>query len=197
MNQKTLNLMEEAISTAGKLTWLEIAETSIQFEFEDVQLYKPTLNDKDIHSTQIAIRLGDNAFFSIFSNDNFDNNDIWHILSKNFPYKINKNEFRFQDFGFLEKIANDYKYEKNLLGNSVNDINNAKIDFVICFVIEKMAITAGANQLHFFDEFEVLNQESIKKLSNQWWIYWMDYWKKKGTSHEYNHDPACEAIRFK
>ncbi|MDR0900727.1 MAG: hypothetical protein LBM26_03615 [Methanobrevibacter sp.] len=246
MNQKTLNLMEEAISTAGKWTELEIGNDSIQLEFDNVQLYKPTLDSREIHSSQIAIRLADNVSFSIFynnitnnstnnttntninnngnneSNNAINDNDNCNINANNsnninknenilseilsnseFSYKLNKNEFKFQDFDFLKEIANYYSYEESLIGKSIFDVVEGESDFIFCFTIdegfensEKIAIVGIANQLHFFNEFESLNQDLIKKLSNDWWIYWIEYWKLKGTKNEYYCDPACEAIPF-
>ncbi|WP_225369883.1 hypothetical protein [Methanobrevibacter arboriphilus] len=49
-------------------------------------------------------------------------------------------------------------------------------------------------RLIFFNDFESLNDHDIKKLSNQWWVYWVDYWKSKKTDHEYEYDPACEVF---
>ncbi|MDR2966728.1 MAG: hypothetical protein LBU74_02125 [Methanobacteriaceae archaeon] len=191
MNQKTLNLMKKAISTAGKWIWMEIAHDSIQLEFDNVQIYNPRLNESKSHSSMITIRLANNAFFKLFYNDNnekFEKNFLNPIYD--FSYNLNNKSFKFQDFKLLEAIKNNFKYQKVLLGNSKNNIKNGDIDFLLCFIAEKIAIATGGNQIQFFNEFNLLNDDEIKRLSNKWWVYWVDYWKKENTLYEY--DSACE-----
>ena len=108
MKQKTLKLMEKAISSAGRWTYLELANDSFQIEFEDVQLYKP--NSKySKHSSEIAIRLADNAFFNLFYNDIEDIKDIVFICTgdfsyDDFSYNILSGGLKFQNFEFSKKL---------------------------------------------------------------------------------------------
>ncbi|BBL61473.1 MAG: hypothetical protein ISP01_04980 [Methanobrevibacter arboriphilus] len=221
MKQKTLRLMEDAISSAGRWTWLETSENSIQLDFEDVQLYKPSLEKYTKHSSEITIRLADDPFFTIYYNDyqdinflNIKNNlNIKNSKKKNyflkeedlqikddFSYKIIENGLKFQDFNLFEKINKDYKFKKTFLGNIDhfsninNDFFNIDVDFLLVVIFDDIAIVCGANQINFFNDFESLNDHDIKKLSNQWWVYWVDYWKSKKTDHEYEYDPACEVF---
>ncbi len=227
--------MEEAISTAGKWTWIEIANDSIQLEFDDVQLYNPKLNKFESHSSQIAIRFAQNIFFTIyynriddvfnsFTNDllvndniksldkpdvykndiniNYNDNedyieDIFNNLNDDFFLSLEKNNFKFQSFDFFKKIDENYKFKKEIKKNITEDIFDGDIDFLLCFSTDKIAIAIGGNQIQFFNEFKSLNNQDIEKLSNKWWIYWLDYWKVKETSNSYEYDPACEAIPFK
>jgi hypothetical protein len=237
MKQKILNLLEEAISSAGKFTWLELGADSLQLEFIDVQLYKPTLtmdNRLKKHSSELTISLADNTFFTIFYNDIKDINFI--ESREDFSYKISYEGLKFQDFEFVKKIVEDFKfykriiktpdsninvnnisninnnYNKNLnkISNKVNnniDLNNInnkinnnnivineEVDFLLAVSFEKFALVAGANHLYFFNEFESLNATDIKELSNQWWVYWVNYWKAKKTDIGYEYDPACEVF---
>jgi len=192
MKQKTLRLMEEAISSAGRWTWLELATDSIQLEFEDVQLYKPSLEKYDKHSSEIAIRLADNVFFTLFYNNDNDINFLESL--DDFSYKISNEGLKFQDFDFFKKIANYYNHRKTLVGKSFEDDYEMEVDFLVVITFEDIAIICAANQLNFFNDFETLNDEDIKRLSNQWWVYWMDYWKSKGTGTEYEYDSACEVF---
>ncbi|WP_297899398.1 hypothetical protein [Methanobrevibacter sp.] len=219
MKQKTLKLMEDAISSAGSWTWIETSHDSIQLDFEDVQLYKSTLEKHSKHSSEITIRLADNPFFTIFYNDSKDLDflnikDIKDsvLFANDFSYKIAENGLKFQNFIILKEAFNDYKHHYNLLddigdyntniSNNDNDINtnninnNIDVDFLLVFILEDIAIACGANQINFFNDFESLNDLDIKKLSNQWWIYWVDYWKSKKTKHEYEYDPACEIFSW-
>lgn len=187
--------MEEAISSAGRWTWIELANDSVHLNFEDVQLYNHTIEKYTKYSSEIAIRLADNVFFTIFYNIN--NNDVEAIESQNdFSYKISENGLRFQDFDLFKRVTNEYKYKKTLLGKSSAFLKIDEFDFLLIVIFENIAIVCGANQLNFFNDFESLNDEDIKRLSNQWWIYWLDYWKSKKTENKYEYDPACESILF-
>jgi len=194
MKQKTLRLMEEAISSAGRWTWLELANDSIQLEFEDVQLYKPSLKKYDKHSSEIAIRLAGNVFFTLFYNEN---NDISFLEAlDDFSHKVSNDSLRFQDFDFFKKIANSYDHRKTLVEKSFKDNYGGEVDFLLVIAFEDIGIACGANQLNFFNDFEALNDEDIKRLSNRWWVYWVDYWKAKKTDNKYEYDLACEAIHL-
>ena len=242
--------MEEAISSAGSWTWIELANDSIQLEFEDVQLYKHTLEKYSKHSSEIAIRLAGNVFFTIFYNDEKD--IIFLEKFDDFSHKVSNDGLKFQNFDFFKKKADSYDFRKTLIGKSFNynhnsnpnnNLNNSpnnnlnknnsnknnlnknnsnknnlnknnsnknnsnknnsnennydyemEVDFLLVVVFEDMAIVCGGNQLNFFNDFESLNDEDIKKISNQWWVYWVDYWKTKGTDNEYEYDSACELV---
>jgi len=175
MKLKTLNLMEDAISSEGKLIWMEIANDSIQFEFDNVQLYSPKANEFDSHSSMIALRLANNAFLKLFFNnpeDELFEKDILNPANE-FSYDLRNKNFKFQNFKLLEKIKNNYKYQKDLLGNSENSLKNGDVDFLLCFVLDNVAIATGGNQIQFFNEFNILNEDEIKKLSNKWCLHWL------------------------
>jgi hypothetical protein len=149
------------------------------------------LNELESHSSIIAIRLANNVFFNLFYNDNDDEefeNDFLDPVYE-IPYKLNNKNFKFQDFNLFEKIKNDYKYQKDLIGNFKDNIKNGEIDFLLCFTTNKMGVVIGGNQIQFFNEYSILNDEEIKRLSNKWWVYWVDYWKKDSSREN---DPACE-----
>ena len=80
-----------------------------------------------------------------------------------------------------------------MLGKSFKDISEGDCDFLLTVALDKIAIVCGANQLHFFNDFESLNDEDIKKLSNQWCVYWLDYWKNK---NKYEYDSSCEVFPY-
>lgn len=188
--------MKEAISAAGEWSWMEIANDSIQLEFNNVQLYNARLNILESHSSIIAIRLSNNAFFKLFYNENKSEKFIEDFLDPIYDvsYNLNSKNFKFQDFKLLETLKSNYKYQKDFLGNSENNIKNGEIDFLLCFTIDELGVATGGNQIQFFNEFNILNDEEIKRLSNKWWVYWVDYWKKKNTLNEYEYDPACEVF---
>ena len=180
MKQRTLNLMQEAISAVGNWTWMEIANDSIQLEFDNVQLYSPKLNKFDNYSSILAIRFSDNVFFKLFYNEinGIECEKDFFNLRGDVSYKLKSENFKFQDFELFEALKNDYSFQRDLMGNSFKKIKNGEIDFLLCFTTEKIGVATGGNQIQFFNEFNLLNEEEIKKLSNKWWFHWLVPWKK-------------------
>ena len=42
-----------------------------------------------------------------------------------------------------------------------------------------------------------LEYDEIKRVSNTWMMYYLDYWNRKGTDKEYDEDPLCEEFPLK
>ena len=42
-----------------------------------------------------------------------------------------------------------------------------------------------------------VSDDEIKRVSNTWMMYYLDYWNKKGTDKEYDEDPLCEEFPLK
>ena len=64
MNSKSLNLIEEVITSFGMWDSLEIAQDSIYLEFSDVELGNPKYND----SLNLSFRFSDKSFIVFFYN---------------------------------------------------------------------------------------------------------------------------------
>lgn len=62
MNSKSLNLIEEVITSFGMWDSLEIAQDSIYLEFSDVELGNPKYND----SLNLSFRFSDKSFIVFF-----------------------------------------------------------------------------------------------------------------------------------
>ena len=80
--------------------------------------------------------------------------------------------------------------EKIIVRCSGNIIKNAK-----CFVAAtsgNVGFIAGGDELKLFGYRGLFKENDIKQLSEKWWEYWNDYWKKRGTESAYDKDYACE-----
>ena len=53
---------------------------------------------------------------------------------------------------------------------------------------KEIAIVMGGNQMDFFSPFEKLNDNSLKELSNQWMLYFLNYRMKRNIIK----NPICE-----
>ena len=212
MNNRSKEIIEDAISQ-GKWTWIEIDDNSnsLYLEFENLKLSSRPILDNSYRG-ELAIRFGQNIYLSIFYNKKddlgffkFDNDYLSHLLDSNefltekFPYfyqELSKKvmEFKFQDYDYLKEITGKYKFKKVLADKRDP---NENYDFLLSFECEEIAIAVGGDFINFFNDFESLDDDEIKRVSNTWMMYYLDYWNKKGTDKEYEEDPRCEEFPLK
>lgn len=188
MNVKSLELICDVIVNSGKLASLEIAQDSIYLDFQDVELGEPKYGEASL----LTIRFAQNSFFAAFYND------IWDVdfLSKyNFKNQILSEELffdvkniKFIDFEYLNNFFYNYKNEKSISNIENFDIHNISADFFILVECEKIAIVAGGNQMDFFTKYERLDDNSLKELSNEWMLYFLNYHLKRNIIK----DQMCE-----
>ena len=103
-------------------------------------------------------------------------------------------EFKFQNYDYLSEIEGKYNFKK-VLADKINE--NENNDFLLSFECEEIAIAVGGDLINFFNDFEALDDDEIKRVSNTWMMYYLDYWNKKGTDKEYDEDPRCEEFPLK
>ena len=212
MNNRSKEIIEEAISQ-GKWTWLEIDSNSnsLYLEFENLKLSSQTIFDNSYRG-ELAIRFGQNICLSLFYNKKEDlsflrlNKDYFNELinsnqyiTEKFPYfyqEFTKNikKFKFQDNDYLKEIREKYSSQKDLV-DMRNE--NKSYDFSLAFECEDIAVVVGGDFINCFNDFESLNDDEIKRVSNNWMLYYMDYWNKKGTDKEYAEDLLCEEFPLK
>ena len=212
MNNKSKEIIEEAISQ-GKWTWLEIDSNSnsLYLEFENLKLSSQTIFDNSYRG-ELAIRFGQNICLSLFYNKKEDlsflrlNKDYFNELinsnqyiTEKFPYFYQEftksiKKFKFQDNDYLKEIREKYSSQKDLV-DMRNE--NKSYDFSLAFECEDIAVVVGGDFINCFNDFESLNDDEIKRVSNNWMLYYMDYWNKKGTDKEYAEDLLCEEFPLK
>ena len=218
MNTRSKEIIEEAISQ-GLWTWLEIDNNSnsLYLEFENLKLSSRPIFDNSYRG-ELAIRFGQNIYLALFFNKKEDlgflrfnedfinqliNEDI--KLTDKFPYfyqEFSKRliKFKFQDFDYLNEIISKYSIKMDLVDNRKQKENlneNESYDFLLCFECEDVAVIVGGDFINCFNDFESLNDDEIKRVSNNWILYYLDYWNKKGTDKEYEEDLRCEEFPLK
>ena len=101
--------------------------------------------------------------------------------------------FKFQDEDYSSNLTKKYKKEIVLA-----QLPNKKdsYDFLLSFELENFAIIVKGDIISCFNDFESLSDGDIKRASNDWILYYLDYWIKKGTEEEYDEDFLCENISF-
>ena len=193
MNRKSLNLIHDVIINSGKWALLEIVQGSVYIEFKDVELGKP----KGMDEMSLTVRFGEHSFFSAFYNNIWDidflsgyNYDKQFISQEvYFPVK----DIRFIDFQHLNSIFHDYKNEKTFLSYPGFSIHNIRNDFFMLVETRNIAFVAGGNQMDFFTPSERLDDLSLKNLSNEWMLYFLNYQLKRNLIK----DPMCENHPFR
>mgnify|MGYP003571487121 CR=1 FL=1 len=212
MNKRSREIIEEAISQ-GKWTWLEIDSNSnsLYLEFENLKLSSRPIFDNSYRG-ELAIRFGQNIYLSLFYNEKKDLEflhfkedylnqiiDSKEFITEKFPYfyqEFSKPivEFKFQDYDYLSEIIRKYDFKQDLVDKRSE---NKNYDFLLCFECEKIAIVVGGDFVNCFNDFESLDDDEIKRVSNNWVFYYLDYWNKKGTDKEYAEDLLCEEFPLK
>ena len=189
MNSKSLNLIEEVITSFGMWDSLEIAQDSIYLEFSDVELGNPKYND----SLNLSFRFSDKSFIVFFYNNiwdaeflaNFDFKN--HFINEDFVLKVEK--IKFLDFEYLNTFFYNYAKDKVLSLDGEFDIHNIRNDFFVLLETEELAIAVGGNEMDFFFNDLKLDDDSLKELSNQWILYFLKYRLKRNIIMN---DPMCE-----
>ena len=179
MNSKSLNLIEEVITSFGMWDSLEIAQDSIYLEFSDVELGNPKYND----SLNLSFRFSDKSFIVFFYNNiwdaeflaNFDFKN--HFINEDFVLKVEK--IKFLDFEYLNTFFYNYAKDKVLSLDGEFDIHNIRNDFFVLLETEELAIAVGGNEMDFFFNDLKLDDDSLKELSNQWVLYFLKYRLKR------------------
>ena len=179
MNSKSLNLIEEVITSFGMWDSLEIAQDSIYLEFSDVELGNPKYND----SLNLSFRFSDKSFIVFFYNNiwdaeflaNFDFKN--HFINEDFVLKVEK--IKFLDFEYLNTFFYNYAKDKVLSLDGEFDIHNIRNDFFVLLETEELAIAVGGNEMDFFFNDLKLDDDSLKELSNQWILYFLKYRLKR------------------
>lgn len=193
LNYNSLKRIEETTLPSGKWISLEIAQDLIYLHFNNVELGNPKY-DKDL---PLSIRFAQNSFISFFYNDIWDIDFISNYdftknsILENFSFKIKS--FKFLDFQFLNQIFSYYDYEKTLSLNPDIDVHNIRNDFFLIFGTDKLSVVVGGDSMDFYNRTERLDDDTLKELSNQWVLYYLDYWSSKRIKK----DLMCEKHPFK
>ena len=188
MNTRSLKLIREVIVNSGKWTSIEISQDSIYIEFKDVELGTP----KSDESFSLTVRFAEDSFFTVFYNNIWDidflskYNFKYHLLSEEVVFNVK--ELKFIDFEYLNTFFYNYKKEKTVSVVEDFDIHNIRNDFFMLVETDEIAFVVGANQMDFFSPFERLDDASLRELSNQWMMYFLNYHQKRNIIK----NPMCE-----
>ena len=189
MNTRSLKLIRDVMINSGKVTSVEISQDSIYIEFKDVELGNPKSNEE----MSLTVRFAEDSFFTVFYNN------IWDVdfMSK-YDYKkqllsqeifFDIKEIKFIDFEYLNTFFYNFKSEKSI--SSVEDfsIHNIRNDFFMLVDTKDVGFAVGGNQMDFFTPFERLDDASLRELSNEWMLYFLNYHLKRNIRK----DPMCES----
>lgn len=188
MNTRSLKLIREVMINSGKVTSVEISQDSIYLEFKDVELGNPKSNEE----MSLTVRFAEDSFFTVFYNN------IWDVdfMSK-YDYKkqllsqeifFDIKEIKFIDFEYLNTFFYNFKSEKSISDVEDFSIHNIRNDFFMLVDTKDVGFAVGGNQMDFFTPFERLDDASLRELSNEWMLYFLNYHLKRNIIK----DPMCE-----
>ena len=188
MNTRSLKLIRDVIINFGKCTALEISQDSIYLEFKDVELGVP----KETEDFSLTFRFAGQSFITVFYNNIWDIDFLSkydfknQLLSEEFVFGVE--ELKFIDFELLNTFFQDYSKEKTISVVDDFDIHNIRNDFFVLVKTKEIAIVVGGDQMDFFTKFEKLDDASLRELSNQWMLYFLNYHLKRNLVK----NPMCE-----
>ena len=188
MNTRSLKLIRDVIINSGKWTSIEIAQDSIYIEFKDVELGKPKGDDE----MSLTVRFAEDSFFTVFYNNIWDIDFMSkydfknQLLSEEVFFKVE--DIKFIDFEYLNTFFYNYKSEKTISTSEDFDTHNIRNDFFMLVESKDIAFAVGADQMDFFTPFERLDDASLRELSNDWMLYFLNYHLKRNIIK----DPMCE-----
>ena len=188
MNTRSLKLIRDVMINSGKVTSVEISQDSIYLEFKDVELGNPKSNEE----MSLTVRFAEDSFFTVFYNNIWDVDFMSkydykkQLLSQEISFDIK--EIKFIDFEYLNTFFYNFKSEKSISGVEDFSIHNIRNDFFMLVDTKEVGFAVGGNQMDFFTPFERLDDASLRELSNQWMLYFLNYHLKRNIIK----DPMCE-----
>lgn len=189
MNTRSLKLIREVMVNSGKWTSIEISQDSIYLGFKDVELGVP----KESEDFTLTVRFAGDSFVTMFYNNIWDIDFLAkydyknQLLSETVQFDIE--DVKFIDFEFLNTFFYDYKKDKTISVDEEFDIHNIRNDFFMLIKTKEIGIVVGGNQMDFFTDYERLDDSSLRELSNQWMLYFLNYHMKRNIIIK---DPMCE-----
>ena len=187
MNTRSLKLIRDVMINSGKWTSIEVSQDSIYLGFKNVELGNPKSGDMSL-----TVRFAEDSFLSVFYNNIWDIDFLSrydfknHLLSEEFSYDVK--EVKFIDFEYLNTFFARYKSEKTISVDEEFSIHNIRNDFFMLVETKDLAFAVGGNQMDFFTPFERLDDASLRELSNDWMLYFLNYHLKRNIIK----DPMCE-----
>ena len=188
MNTRSLKLIRDTVINSGKWVSIEIAQDSIYIDFTDVELGKPKNNEQ----MYLTIRFAEESFFTVFYNNIWDIDFLSkydykkQILSEEVDFKVK--DVKFIDFEYLNTFFYNYKNDKTVTNIDEFSIHNIRNDFFMLVETKEIAFAVGGNQMDFFTPYERLDDASLRELSNEWMLYFLNYHLKRNIIK----DPMCE-----
>ena len=188
MNTRSLKLIRDTVINSGKWVSIEIAQDSIYIDFTDVELGKPKNNEQ----MYLTVRFAEESFFTVFYNNIWDIDFLSkydykkQILSEEVDFKVK--DVKFIDFEYLNTFFYNYKNDKTVTNIDEFSIHNIRNDFFMLVETKEIAFAVGGNQMDFFTPYERLDDASLRELSNEWMLYFLNYHLKRNIIK----DPMCE-----
>jgi hypothetical protein len=170
------------------VTSIEISQDSMYLEFKNVELGNPKSNEE----MSLTVRFAEDSFFTVFYNNIWDVDFMSkydykkQLLSQEISFDIK--EIKFIDFEYLNTFFYNFKSEKSISGVEDFSIHNIRNDFFMLVDTKDVGFAVGGNQMDFFTPFERLDDASLRELSNEWMLYFLNYHLKRNIIK----DPMCE-----
>lgn len=191
--KETLDILCDAISDIGSWCWWYTDDDAVQLEFCNVQLYDDSREEKQPHSSVIALRFEGNPF-AVFLDNIEDDGRKWYEKLRDDqidPFPVETYELAFNDPGHVNELLESYRNRTEIRQLVEEDIVTP--EYILGGKCYDVGFIAGGDRLVVLTHEGPLAEEKIEDANRRWWQYWQDYWKKRNTKDAYEKDGACEA----
>ncbi|MEK4978156.1 hypothetical protein [Bacillus sp. FSL K6-6540] len=192
-----LEILEEAISDVGYWSWwAEKLPEAFQIEFGGTHVWSPPSSSDSPPSGQIALRFGNPISVCFLKSVNSKLPDNWAELFRDDQlesFSINYGEFKFNDLNFIKELQNsNFILEKKYGQQPYQLFDGGVPNYSLAFIAGEVGFIILAEELRIINRTGDINVDDIEELVSNWWAYWKEYWRLKGTDNELPKDYACE-----
>ena len=192
-SRDTLNILADAISNIGSWRWWTTDEDMIQLEFCDVQIYDDSKEEKEGHSSTVAVRFRGNYFAVFLDNLEKEEEDWFARLHRDElpPFGLNGYELDFDNVKEAKNVMKSYR-RRYALRPRFDESLFFEAKHIIAGKCGDVGFVAGGEKMEIVGYRGIYTAEQIEEGNKRWWAYWEDYWRLRGTKDAYEKDYACE-----
>ena len=192
-SRDTLNILSDAISDIGSWRWWTTDEDMIQLEFCDVQIYDDAKEEKEGHSSIVAVRFTGNYFAVFLDNLEKEEEDWFARLQRDElpPFVLNGYELDFDNVKEAKNVMKSYR-RRYALRPRFDESLFSEAKHLIAGKCGDVGFVAGGEKMEIVGYHGIYTAEQIEEGNKRWWAYWEDYWRLRGTKDAYEKDYACE-----
>ena len=190
-----LPILEEAISDVGYWRWwTEALPDLFQVEFGGVQLHFPPPSPDQPPNSVVALRFYRPSVVAFLTSSKAVSiAPGWRIALHNDqlePFSVDPERFTLTSELALQRVAADCDIEY-ILGSDLAHSPMTNKSF-LAFRAQEVGLIVRAEDMKIITVVGESTAEQVHKAAGDWWTYWREYWRLRGSASPMPKDYACE-----